>query len=302
MIEQHRTMEQPGAGIVRDAGPNKQYEEYPKMMTHPGFRPGKADREIKVVDENGNPTGQLRYVGGESVRFAPVLVRNRMDEDYHASQGYEKPVKCDAAAFARLVADAQPVVENYKPIEYPKYVFGKIVYNAEQAEAWLIEMNINADGSPREAAPMSSEPSVLDDLAGEPALDTDVNTLEVWPAVPGSAAGSEVASEEDEIAAIEARLAVLKAKKAEPQHQISATTFGEGNEPQPRQQPEPDVTPAPTAEYVAQRIAIMDVAAIKAERNAARVAKIKATMARKKAEKTAAALRDEVQAEAGEAE
>lgn len=301
MIEQHRTMEQPGAGIVRDAGPNKQHEEYPRYMTHPAFRPGKPDKEIKVFNDAGQEVGK-RYMGGESIRFAPVMARTAAQRDEHLAAGYQDNGKTDAAAFQRLVASAEPVRENYVPIEYPKYVFGKIVDNAEQAEAWLIEMNINADGSPREAAPKSSEPSVLDDLACAPALDTEANTLEVWPAVPGAAAGSEVASEEDEIAALEAKLAALKAKKSVPQHQILATTFGEGNEPAPRQQPEPDVTPAPTAEYVAQRIAIMDAAAIKAEKNAARVAKIKATMARKKAEKVALALRDEVQAEVGEAE
>lgn len=287
-------MEQPGAGIVRDAGPNKQHEEYPRYMTHPAFRPGKPDREIKVFNDAGQEVGK-RYMGGESIRFAPVMARTAAQRDEHLAAGYQDNGKTDAAAFQRLAASAEPVQENYIPIEYPKYVFGKIVDNAEEAEARLIELNINADGSPREAAPKSSEPSVLDDLAGAPALDTEANTLEVWPAVPGAAAGSEVASEEDEIAAIEARLAVLKAKKGTPEplavQQQPATQVVSGMPPL-YPQPEPDVTTVLAANEVA----------TKAEKNAARVAKIKATMARKKAEKAAAALRDEVQAEAGGAE
>lgn len=289
MIEQHRTMEVPGDGIVRDAGPNKQHEEFPRYMTHPAFRPGKPDKEIKVFNDAGQEVGK-RYMGGESIRFAPVMARTAAQRDEHLAAGYQDNGKTDAAAFQRLVASAEPVRESYIPIEYPKFVFGKIVDNAEEAEARLIELNINADGSPREAAPASSEASVLDDLAGGPALDTEANTLEVWPAVPGAAAGSEAASEEDDIAALEAKLAALRAKKGPP------VTHDEAVERVT------DVLAEIASEQASASSTAAPVAATKAEKNAARVAKIKATMARKKAEKAAAALRDDVQAEAGEAE
>jgi hypothetical protein len=276
VIEQHRTMEIPGAGIMRDGGPATQHEEFPRYMTHPGYRRGKPDKEIKVFNEAGQEVGK-RYMGGESIRFPPVLARTAAQRDYHLSQGYEDNGKSDAAAFHRLVAEAQPVQENYIPIEYPKFVFGKIVDNAEEAEARLIELNINADGSPREAAPAPSEPSVVEDIIADLAAETI----------------EEPDGEEDEIAALEAKLAALKAKKAEPVVTLNEAAL---TEPLVMKEPVTDVS-APA-----------DVT--KAMKNATRVAKIKATMARKKAEKaakevaelTARALQDEVQAEAGETE
>lgn len=171
MIEQQREMLKPGKGILRDDGPMTQHKEYPKMMTHPGYQKGVPDQEIKVLDENGMPTGRLVYKGGQPNRFSPVLVHSRADEEYHAAQGYGNPVQCDAAAFDRLVASSPMTSETYVPIEYPKYVFGKIVNDAEEAEARLAELNINADGSPR-----GSETTT-----GKPALSAEVNTLEVWP-------------------------------------------------------------------------------------------------------------------------
>ena len=206
MIEQHRTMELPGEGIVRDPGPKKEHEEFPRYMTHPQYRPGKPDKEIKVFNDAGQEVGK-RYMGGESIRFPPVLVRTAASRDEHLSFGYVDQGKSDPAAFERLVASAQPVPENYVPIEYPKYCFGKIVNDRAEEEERLIELNINPDGSPREA---SSEVA-----ASEPALDTEVATLEVWPAVPGAAAGAETAaSDEDDIGALEAKLAEIRARKA----------------------------------------------------------------------------------------
>lgn len=200
MIEQNREMLQPGEGIVRDPGPQKQHEEFPRYMTHPAYRRGKPDQEIKVLNESGQEVGK-RYMGGESIRFPPVLARTLADRDFHLSQGYVDNGKSDAAAFSRLVADAEPVQENYKPLEYPKYCFGKIVNDAAEEEARLIELNVNPDGSPRQS---SSEAP-----AAEPEVNAEVNTLEVFPA-----AQIEAPAEEDEITALEARLVELRAKKA----------------------------------------------------------------------------------------
>lgn len=266
MIEQHRTMELPGQGIVRDPGPNKKHEEYPKMMTHPAYRRGKPDVEIKEMNEHGQPTGRLFYRGGESIRFPPVLVRTQADEEFHASQGYENPVKCDPAAFARLVADVEPVPENYAPIEYPKYVFGKIVNNVAEEEERLIALNVNKDGTPREA---SSEPP-----AAAPTLNAEANTLEVWPET----------IEEEDIAVLEAKLAALKAKKAREEmstKQYPVATYSEVEASLDKMDADDGYeSTAPTG--------ILPDDAAKEAARLARNAKIKATMARKKAEKEAA--------------
>lgn len=196
MIEENREMLPPGDGIVRDPGPPKDHEEFPRFMRHPAHRRGKPDKEIPLVDETSGRQVGSRFVGGESIRFPDVLAITAADRDYHLSQGYEDKGKSDPAAFRRLAADTAPVEENYKPIEFPKYCFGKVVNDAAEQEAHLIQLGINPDGSPRTA---SSEAP-----ADEPALVTEVNTLEVFQA----------SVEDDEIAALEAKLAALKAKKS----------------------------------------------------------------------------------------
>lgn len=279
LIEQHREMLQPGQGIVRDPGPNKQHEEFPRYMVHPGYQKGAPDKEIKELNENGSPTGRLFYRGGESIRFAPVLVRNAHDRDFHLSQGYEDKGKSDAAAFARQVADAETVPENYKPIEYPKYCFGKIVNDAVEEEARLIEVNVNKDGTPREAA-------------AEPALNAEANPLERLPSDDPRrntiALLNGPVSEEDEIAALEAKLAALKAKKAEPIVTLNEASI---TEPLVMKEPAMQVTGQSAAE-IAQAVAAEAASAeidAKAEKNEARIKKIRATIARKKAEREATA-------------
>lgn len=187
---------EPGKGQYREAPPVTEHSRYPLHMEHPGFQPGIPDREIKVVDPaTGRPTGQLIYTGSQPIRYAPVLVFDSDQEEGHAAQGYRPVGKSDPAAFAKAVATAAPPVLDYKPIEYPKWVFGKMVNDVAEEEARYIELNINKDGSPRV---VSSELN-----PAEIKVDVEVNSLEVFPP-----------SEEDEIAALEAKLAALKAKKA----------------------------------------------------------------------------------------
>ena len=268
MIDQHREMTVPGQGIVRDRGPIAEHNEFPKHMAHPGFRPGKADQEIKVIDGNGRPTGQLIYAGSEAIRFPPVLVHDAMQQEYHESQGYAVIGKSDPASFARLVADAQPVPETYKPLEYPKYVFGKIVQSAEEAEAWMIEMKVNPDGSPRVA---SSE------AAGEPALDVDVNTLADAIGV-ADALAADPAGDDDDIEALEAKLAALKAKRAAPMVTLNEAAV---TEPLVMKEPITEVTTTARAKRAApKRKQPADPAKSKARSDA-----IKAGLNRRKAER-----------------
>lgn len=294
MIEQHRTMEVPGAGIVRDAGPTTQHSEYPKHMRHPAYRRGKPDKEIKVTDENGQPTGRLVYMGGESIRLPPVLVLNEAQEEYHKSQGYETVGKSDPAAFARLVADAEPVAENYKPIEFPKWSHGKLVQDAAEEADHLAALGIDKHGIPLGAK--ADKP--LDELIA--ALPVDVKHQMAVEGIAHQVMQEAREDEEDEIAALEARLAALKAKKAAP---VVEARIKEAL--------------GPTCTEVIEEVGKIHeerifkeqadaVAVEKAAKKAAHGERIKAGIARKKAEREAAAagkaLQDEVEAEAEEAE
>ena len=125
-------MQVPGAGIIPAGRPTIDYKEYPKMMTHPQYQPGKPSDPIK------HPSGFTYHGIGTPVRFPPVLVKTKADEEYHASLGYESQGKCDAAAFDRAVGAGQiPNQMTYKPLEYPKWVQGTLCNNAEEEQKVL---------------------------------------------------------------------------------------------------------------------------------------------------------------------
>jgi hypothetical protein len=129
---QPRTMQLPGAGIVPRGRPTIDYKEYPKVMQHPQFQPGKPTEPMK------HPSGFVYHGIGTPIRFPPVLVKNQSDEEYHASLGYVSGGKCDAAAFDRLVGNGQiPDQVAYKAIEYPKWVQGKLCQDSSEEAAWL---------------------------------------------------------------------------------------------------------------------------------------------------------------------
>lgn len=131
MIDQteQRTMLVPGQGIVPHGRPTVDHKEYPKHMKHPQFQPGKPGPEVK------SPHGFTYHVGGTPIRFPDVLVRTPDDEEYHKSLGYEVIGKSDPAAFARAVGAGQiPDQTAYQPLEYPKWVLGKLVHSREEED------------------------------------------------------------------------------------------------------------------------------------------------------------------------
>lgn len=131
MIDQtaQRTMQVPGQGIVPQGRPTMDHKEYPKMMTHPQFQPGKPGPEIK------SPHGFTYHTGGTPIRFPPVLVRTPDQEEYHKSLGYETLGKSDPDAFNRAVGAGQiPDHVAYVPLEYPKWVLGKMVHSREEED------------------------------------------------------------------------------------------------------------------------------------------------------------------------
>lgn len=196
----------PGQNVAVPTPPTSSFNEFPKHMVHPGFTPGRGDKEIKLLDENGSPTGKVYYTGGQSVRFPPVLVFDASQQAQHEADGYTAIGKSDPAAFARAVASAMPAQLDYKPIEYPKWCHGKQVVNADEEREWLRELKINADGSPLiegQFEDVTEQLRLTSEAGGEPALSTEIATLEVFPA-----------TEDVEIMWLETRLAELKAKQA----------------------------------------------------------------------------------------
>lgn len=200
MIEQ-RTLLRPGQGIISPENPMGQHQEYPKHMAHPGFQPGQVGEEIK------SKHGFSYHAPGTAIRLPPVLVMDEKQEEFHAAQGYVTVGKSDAAAFERLVRAAQPVAASYEPVQYPKWVNG-MLFNTAEDEA---EYNrVQSGGFPAEVMVALTDE---ERAAAEPALNTEINapegvTLEHIARVAAR-------NEDDEIAMLEARLADIKAKKAD---------------------------------------------------------------------------------------
>lgn len=178
-IQQPRTMQRPGQGIVNPAGPTAVHSEYPKHMAHPGYQPGSVGDEVK------SPHGFSYHVGGTSIRFPPVLVHDEDQEEYHKSQGYVSIGKSDPAAFARAVASAAPTAEIHEPDPYPKWIaaLNRSVGSAEEeAEA----LGLSNEGAPRTLLAPEMPSTSSEEPGAEPALSAEVNTLEVWPDKPSA--------------------------------------------------------------------------------------------------------------------
>lgn len=190
--QQQRTMQRPGEGIVHATQPTQEHQEYPKHMRHPGFAPAEIGQKVKFGDPEG--PGFTYNQGGKPARYPPVLVHHATDEEHHKSLGYVVVGKSSAEAFLKAVQSNAPPIENHVAVEYPKWVNGKLVHSAEE-EAKLT-------GQPM---PGSSEAA-----SDAPAVNTEVNTP-----VPAGSRVEQPISDDDEIAALEARLASIRAKKAD---------------------------------------------------------------------------------------
>lgn len=202
---------QPGQGIVSPEAPTQTFKEYPKLMTHPAAKAGDPGPELKSA------AGFTHY-NGTAIRFAPVLVTNRDQEEYHASQGYEAKAVPDAAvAFQREInalnsGTTTAIMENYTPVQYPKWsaVLNRNV-NSPEEEAHFLAIREVGQTSPTPApATISTESreerkarllreleelesaEAVEELAAkgaigaseisaiEPTVDVEVNTLGAW--------------------------------------------------------------------------------------------------------------------------
>src|SRR5512146_1695166 len=97
---------------------SEDYETYPLTMVHPGYSPPKMVKE--GID--------TRTVSPE--RLPPVTAGDENQREYYESLGYTTAGKVDPSAWVR--AQANPAPPDYEPAEYPKWVAGRLVENAEQ--------------------------------------------------------------------------------------------------------------------------------------------------------------------------
>lgn len=114
-----------------------QYQEYPKMLTHPH-----ATAAVLSTGAVGTH--------GQAARFQPVTVHTPDDEAYYVAQGYVAPTNGDAAAFER----AQMAPSSVSYAEYPKWIadgseHGATVRSAEEEAAVRAKLG---------AAPQIAEP------------------------------------------------------------------------------------------------------------------------------------------------
>lgn len=165
--------------IVRNGARIPEFNEYPKIMTHPAFTLGEPAQEVK------HPGGRIEFVGGSAVRFPPVTVNTPDDEEWYAAKGYVSQGKSDSKAFAQAVAAAAAAKtpNGYVPQEFPKWAGGVLVNDAEEEAAALLkrraQLGLAADkpaDEPIEAAP---------DIAPKSTDQSEIAALKVQIAAMG---------------------------------------------------------------------------------------------------------------------
>ena len=140
-----------------------EYQQYPMMMTHPGFRPARLG--TSPDDRKGTPGTQ-----GQAAYMPPVTVADSQQEEYHASQGYQPAGKGNPAAFVQ--AHTSPETPYHRE-EYPKYV-GDIVVHNEDEEIAAMEKN-ERRAAEAEAARIRAEAEAK---IVRPDVDDRINSLE----------------------------------------------------------------------------------------------------------------------------
>jgi hypothetical protein len=143
-----------------------QYQDYPKLMVHPGFQP--ATLGTSADERKGTPAKI-----GQPVKFPPVTVNNEQQEEYHAAQGYGPAGKGNPAAF--VAAHSSPDTPYHKQ-EYPKYV-GDIVVNNEDEELAAIDRNEQMAAA-AEAARVKADAAAQEARAAPAELEGRVEAME----------------------------------------------------------------------------------------------------------------------------
>lgn len=147
---------------VEPAAPAPVHVEYPLVLTHPNARKatctGRPGTEKR--DSMGRPIpGEFWSFDGTPDFMPPVTVNNYDQEQAHMALGYRRGGVSDVSAFSNLACGASAKAE--PPAEYPKWVMGEIVQNAEEEAAALRGKATASPGvpaSPAEAGPAEIAP------------------------------------------------------------------------------------------------------------------------------------------------
>jgi hypothetical protein len=142
-------LQQPGTGLVTAEPPTREFKRYPLMMIHPAYQPGRPGLEVT------SPLKVTYNLPGTAIRFAPVLVHNEKDEEYHKAQGYVENGTCSMDAFRQAVEGGYQSTTQHEVIMYPKWVKGKLV-NSEEEEAALLGETSEPAGTPKLEAEVAS--------------------------------------------------------------------------------------------------------------------------------------------------
>lgn len=106
------------------------YSEFPITLAHPAFKAAKSipvpGSEIR--DGMGNVLRQ--DYRGTPEQLPPVTVNSQDEEDYYASQGYERAGKIDPSAWVQAHSDAPSA--NYAPLKYPMWRDGVLYMTAQE--------------------------------------------------------------------------------------------------------------------------------------------------------------------------
>ena len=97
------------------------YQEYPKTLNHPDFKP--ARRIAEAV--RGRNLSESEPEQWEAARFPAVVVNTADDEEYYTAKGYKAAGNPDPQAFSK--ANASPYVAGSKHNEWPKMINGVLV-------------------------------------------------------------------------------------------------------------------------------------------------------------------------------
>lgn len=140
------------------------YSIYPITMCHPHFKPAKSIPVpgTEIRDQHGNVTRQ-DYRGTPQV-LPPVTARDENEEEYWKAQGYERAGKIDPSAWVRAHSDAPAV--DFKPVQYPKWVNGKLYMTAQEDPGATVEDIAEAEA-----------PAAEPEAEGEPLQPSEVQNL-----------------------------------------------------------------------------------------------------------------------------
>jgi hypothetical protein len=109
------------------------FSEYPKAMSHPGFRPAILSKDEFV---NGKV---IKAAPGQPAKFPPVYVNNQDQEAYYSAQGYVPNGTADPEAYHAAMA-GMDTVPAHSHVEFPKYLYQKVSDAAREDDIWVADV------------------------------------------------------------------------------------------------------------------------------------------------------------------